>query len=66
MAFSSTCPKCDHTGFEVKEHRPPGTDYRLTFVQCSACGTVVGTMDCRNLADLIHRLADRLGVDLYR
>ena len=40
----STCPKCTSTSFEVKEAEPRGSAYKIVFVQCSACGAVVGSM----------------------
>lgn len=43
MAFSK-CPKCDSSFFEVKEAEPNNSAYKLIFVQCSSCGSVVGTM----------------------
>lgn len=41
---SSSCPKCTSTSFEVREGEPRNSHYKLMFVQCSSCGTVVGTM----------------------
>lgn len=44
MAFSSTCPKCATSYFELKEAEPRNSEYKIIFVQCSSCGAVVGTM----------------------
>jgi len=41
---NSTCPKCARSWFEVKEAEPTNSQYKIVFVQCSGCGTVVGTM----------------------
>ena len=39
------CPKCDNHGFEVVQFTPVGQTYRLTMIQCTNCGTAVGTLD---------------------
>ena len=52
MAVSS-CPKCGGNRFEVKEAEPTGSAYVLAFVQCSACGTVVGVMDYANIGNVL-------------
>ncbi len=42
---NSKCTKCDNTHFEVKENLPNHCNFKLLFVQCSICGSVVGTID---------------------
>lgn len=42
---TSSCPKCDKHSFELHTAEPSGSRYKLNFVQCSACGTVVGVVD---------------------
>ena len=44
MAISK-CPRCEGTRFEMKEANVKDSRFKLTFVQCAACGTVVGVMD---------------------
>jgi recombinational DNA repair protein (RecF pathway) len=44
MALSS-CPKCDSKRFEVTYSAPAGSGVQLRFVQCAACGAVVGVAD---------------------
>ena len=41
----SKCPSCDSHTFEVQENSPSGSSYKIMLVQCSRCGTVVGSMD---------------------
>jgi len=41
----TTCIKCGGHSFEVALFTPVGDSKKLTFVQCSSCGTPVGVMD---------------------
>ena len=42
MAVSS-CPKCVGHFFEIVENSPKNGTFKSLFIQCSSCGTVVGT-----------------------
>ena len=57
---TSKCPKCDNTHFEMKENTPKDSNYRLLFVQCSSCGTVVGVMDYYNIGAKIREIEEEL------
>jgi hypothetical protein len=46
---TSTCPKCNSTQFEMKEHSPRNAKFNLEFVQCASCGAVVGVMGYFNI-----------------
>lgn len=59
MALSS-CPKCGHDSFEMVEVQPGNWRFKIMFVQCKACGAVVGTMDYFNLSTLIHEMEERV------
>jgi hypothetical protein len=63
MAISS-CPKCGNHYFEVKENTPQKSNFKMQFIQCASCGTVVGTMDYWSISKLIIDLAAKLGVKL--
>ena len=52
MAISK-CPRCEGTRFEMKEANVKDSRFKLTFVQCAACGTVVGVMDYYNMQNVI-------------
>ena len=41
----STCIKCGGHGFELSLFTPIAESRKLTFVQCSNCGTPVGALD---------------------
>jgi len=46
------------------ENSPSKSNYKVMFIQCSKCGSVVGVMDYYNIGTLISKLADKLGVKL--
>lgn len=60
MAYSK-CPKCDNGYFEVTENSPSKSNFKLLFVQCSSCGSVVGTMDYLNIGTLVKELENKVG-----
>ncbi len=49
----STCAKCNGNLFQVVEQEPAGSNFKLMFVQCSACGTPVGVLDYFNIGSLL-------------
>lgn len=53
---ASTCPKCKSMSFEVKPNRPDHCTRNLIFVQCTACGAVVGVVEPIDLAQRIDDL----------
>lgn len=59
MAITS-CAKCGTHFFEVKQVEPHGSDYKINFVQCSKCGTVVGVMDVENIGEVLKMQNDAL------
>jgi excinuclease UvrABC ATPase subunit len=67
MAMSS-CPHCKGHTFEVQENSPQKSTFKQMFIQCTACGTVVGVTEYFNVGSLvtdqqkaIDGLAKRLG-----
>lgn len=52
----SSCPKCDSHTFEIVEGNPNNTAFRLMYVQCSSCGSVVGVMDYYNIGAKLEKL----------
>jgi hypothetical protein len=58
----STCPKCDSTSFEAKEHSPHGSNFKYQFIQCASCGAVVGVMDYFNIGGMLQTLATKLRI----
>lgn len=63
---TSKCPKCEHTIFEVKAAEPRGSRYKIMFIQCTSCGTVVGTTDYYNTSALLEKIAKKIGLNLFQ
>jgi|GEM_PF-541405 RNase P subunit RPR2 len=57
---ASTCSKCGNCLFEVTEQKPNNSNYKLLFVQCSSCGSVVGVMDYYNIGARTFELEKKL------
>ncbi len=57
----STCPKCDNTTFEMVENSPRRSKYKLEFIQCAACGAVVGVMDYLNIGAKLEEMEKKIG-----
>jgi hypothetical protein len=49
----SKCPCCSGTSFKIEQAAPYRSPFKLNFVQCSACQTVVGVMEYNNIGALI-------------
>jgi hypothetical protein len=61
----SICVRCGGNTFEVIEQRSvKNSNFKLNFVQCSGCGGVVGVLDFYNIGNMLHELAQKLGVRL--
>ena len=63
---ASKCPKCESTNFELKAGAPKGSKYKVMFIQCSACGSVVGVTDFYNVPSLLEIIAKRMGFKLLK
>ena len=61
----SKCPSCGGYRFEVQEASPLRAAYKVMFIQCTSCGTVVGTTDYYNIPALLGQIAKKLGVRLF-
>ena len=59
MAISK-CAKCENTFFELKENAPTGAAFKVQFVQCSKCGTVVGVLEYHNTGAMVQNVERRL------
>jgi uncharacterized Zn finger protein len=64
---ASKCPKCDRLeSFEMVEKSDVrGSQYKVMFIQCAACGTVVGVTEYSNVGFLVRKLAEKLRIDLF-
>ncbi|MDI9870558.1 hypothetical protein [Flectobacillus roseus] len=63
---ASRCPNpsCNSSSFETVEKVPNGSRFKLNFIQCSSCGTVVSVQDYNNIEALIYKLAGKLKINL--
>jgi hypothetical protein len=51
-----TCVRCNNTYFELIEAAPiRNAAYRLYFVQCTACGGVVGIQEFNNITAMLDK-----------
>lgn len=64
MQLASKCPKCENTAFETVVETPQKANFKLIFVRCTSCRTVVGVLDYYNIGTLIKDLARKLGASL--
>lgn len=65
MSFStSKCPCCQKTGFETEIEEPLGSSFKLLFVRCKWCKTVVGVLEYFNNGALIKKMAKKLNINL--
>jgi predicted nucleic-acid-binding Zn-ribbon protein len=61
---TSKCPKCESTRFEMQEGAPTGSQYKVMFIQCAFCGTVVGVTDFFNVPFLLDKIGKALGLSV--
>ncbi len=61
---TSKCPQCSSTSFEAVEHTPKNSNFKLQFIQCSSCGSVVGVMDYWNIGASLEKIAKKLNMNL--
>lgn len=62
----SKCPSCESNHFEmVDNNNVKGTSYKVMFIQCSKCGTVVGITDFYHTASLLEKIAKNMGFKLF-
>lgn len=68
---ASMCPKCESHKFELKDSEAApgggiqGARFKYSFIQCKACGTVVGVVDHHHVPSLLGKLATKLGFNIF-
>lgn len=62
--LKSKCPKCEGTRFESVIETPDNSNFKMQFVRCWSCKTVVGVHEFYNNGALIFKLAKKLKIDL--
>jgi len=58
----SKCAKCDNTVFEMIEKEPVGSEFKVMFIQCARCGTVVGIHDYYNIGAMLNNIKKHMGM----
>jgi len=66
MASRSVCPNqsCKSTTFEVATESIRHANFKLSFIRCYSCGTVVGVTEYYNIGERLDKLAKKLGTRL--
>lgn len=59
----SKCPKCNSTSFEMVEDTPMGSKFKLMFIRCSHCKTLISASEFFNAGELLTRICDKLNID---
>jgi hypothetical protein len=60
---NSKCPKCEKTFFEVVEDTPLNSNWKMFYVRCNSCKTVIGITEYFNLGSLIKKIMNKLGIN---
>lgn len=65
MSFSSSkCPHCQKSAFETAIEEPTGSNFKVIFIRCQSCKTVLGVLDFYNAGVLVKKLAQKLNINL--
>lgn len=64
MKLPSKCAVCAASNFETVLESPKNSNFKLQFIRCASCRSVVGVADYYNIGRLIHVLAEKLRIDL--
>ncbi len=59
-----TCVKCGSSQFGMTTQNLKDVNHEYSFIHCSSCGTVVGVVNEYNIANLLLRVCDHLGIDV--
>lgn len=62
---TSKCSSCSSSRFELKEAEPANSRFKINFIQCASCGSVVGVMDYQSVPSLLDKIASKLGIKLF-
>jgi phage FluMu protein Com len=62
--MNSKCPNCQKSGFEISTESPSNSNFKVTFVRCTSCKTVVGTLEPESTTSLLHKIAKGLNIRL--
>ncbi len=57
---ASRCGACGKTRFELNGATPTGCRSQINFIQCAACGAVVGVGSHSDIASVVANVAEQL------
>lgn len=58
---TSKCTKCANDSFELKYYNLPyNNQYRIAFIQCKSCGSVIGVIDLQTPTLRFNEINSRL------
>jgi len=60
----SKCPKCEQTGFELVEDTPYKSEYKMWYLRCMSCKTLVTALEYYDINSRLEKLARALRIDL--
>ena len=58
----SKCPKSEQTSFETVIETPTNSKYKLQFVRCSFCKTIVSTKDYFNIGAMLEKILHKFDI----
>jgi uncharacterized Zn finger protein len=62
---ASICPKCSTKVFEmVEKDDVKNSNFKMMFIQCANCGTVVGVTDYFNVGQMLRMIMDKLEIKI--
>ncbi|OGU66046.1 MAG: hypothetical protein A2499_15800 [Stygiobacter sp. RIFOXYC12_FULL_38_8] len=57
---SSKCPSCGNYTFELKENEPRNSNYKMFFIQCTSCGSVISATDYYSAGVLLKEQEEKI------
>ena len=57
---TSKCPSYGSHSFEMVEHEPRLSKFKMMFTQCSNCGAVIGVTEFFNIGALLNEKEERI------
>lgn len=64
MLSNSKCPSCSKSSFETSSETVDNYNFKITFIRCSHCKTVIGVLEHLNIGNLMVKIANHLKIPL--
>jgi len=59
---NSKCPKCENSTFELVKDTPESSRFKMFYIRCIKCKTVIGTHDYDNVAVMVEKIMRHLDI----